>query len=187
MTPEICMLCLVLINSVLFNFLCALVSWKWCLEKDHVALLFQVYCMPKAAVNPAYLQQWPLFGQLHRDFPQQRASHRLCLPVAGGALLGQHAGAQDHAQVLGLQVAAHAECLLPRGDHILPAGHSGRQVLPAHQLAVPGAGWGPGHQEHLQVSWGTSGVDRSDWLLGEVVADCCRAEPNVALMFFSTW
>lgn len=78
----------------------------------------------------------------------------------GGAVLGQHPGAEDHAQVLGLQVTAPAERLVSHRDHVVPAGDSGRQVLPAHQVAVPGAGRGSGHQEHVQVGLRASLADR---------------------------
>lgn len=48
--------------------------------------------------------------------------------------------------------AVHAERTLPRGDHQLPAGGSGREVFPAGQVAVHGSGRGAGFEEQHQVN-----------------------------------
>lgn len=45
----------------------------------------------------------------------------------------------------------HTKCTIPCGDHKLPAGGPGRQVLPEGQMAVHGSGWGPGTEKQHQV------------------------------------
>lgn len=45
----------------------------------------------------------------------------------------------------------HTKRTIPRGDHKLPAGGPGRQVLSEGQVAVHGSGWGPGTEEQHQV------------------------------------
>jgi len=74
------------------------------------------------------------------------------LPYPGCAILGEHPGPSRAAQVLGLQVPAHGGRVIPRGDHVIPAGDPGRALLPAHQVAVHGAGRGTGPQEQRQVN-----------------------------------
>lgn len=67
--------------------------------------------------------------------------------IADSALLGEHPRPADSEEVLGPEVSPHGGGLLPRGHHQLPAGHPGRQVLPANQVAVHDTGRSTGHQE----------------------------------------
>lgn len=45
----------------------------------------------------------------------------------------------------------HTKRTIPRGDHKLPAGGPGCQVLSEGQVAVHGSGWGPGTEKQHQV------------------------------------
>lgn len=71
---------------------------------------------------------------------------------SGSAVLGEPSRPQSDQEVLEPENPVHPECSVPRGDHQLPAGSSGCQVLPEGEVAVHGSRWSPSPEEQYQVN-----------------------------------